>query len=79
MFRIDSHDPDFGPFFPAITRLIREGFISMVEPYMFVLTDEGFAYCSRHYEQLGTDEWWPNEQIDLKMQQKAISTVQRST
>lgn len=73
MFRPGSDDPYWADFVKASDRLAREGLVICTQDRMVYMTDHGFEYCRDHNQELGTEHWWADEQLDQEKLEKVSS------
>lgn len=74
-FIISQNSPEYMKFRESGGKLIGEGLISETEKGHYHLTQQGWEYCEKHYEEFPPDQWWPSETIDEENLKKVLGNA----
>jgi len=74
-FAIAQNSSEHARFREAGAKLIGEGLVGESDKRQYHLTQEGWEYCKKHYEEFPSDQWWPSESINEENLKKVLGHV----
>jgi hypothetical protein len=74
-FRIASQSPEYPEFRESGGKLIGKKLVNETDDGQYFLTPEGFNYCKANYQTFPSEQWWPEEMINIENLKKVLKPI----